>query len=445
MTHSSSQIWTLRLIAALLVIAALIALTRPGEADEFASLSELTGKAFGPAAFEDALARADRDVRQSAERQVLQSDGWLASESHAMALHRRAQLTADFSDLSKSYALLKAARSNAPDGSGPALSSAVVSFALHRQAEAAAHLDRRDGLAVRASKIEQAEVLSLRGDLALYSGDYDRAKSNFRRALALDSGVSSVIRLANYYQRMGEREAALRVLAAGASQDVTPRIASLYLLYAGGVELKRGRWDEARDYFEKAEEIFPGYWLASAHIAQLDGAQGNPAAGEIRYRQILKKHEEPSVMSAYAALLSSQGRDVEAKALEARALAIFNERAREFPEAYADHLLDAAIGRGDGTAALKYARANHANRPYGDAKVGVARALVAAGRPQEAIEMLDHVEASGWRSTEQYMARADACEALDRGKCARAARRDAERFNPKALDPGSDLLAFGNH
>ncbi|WP_260482306.1 tetratricopeptide repeat protein [Sphingomicrobium flavum] len=394
-----------------------------------------------------ALELSNRSVMAASNRADIQDGIWLAREYQAMALHRRAQLSGNFDDLRAADQLLSAARRNAPHGSGPLMSSALVAFSLHRNAEAETYLEQLDQASVPQRRVLRSEAQALKGDIALYRGDYDTAASLYDRAMKVAPGPGIAIRRANLLQRLGDFDAAIVELEQARHRfgTPTPRMAALYLLYAGGAELKRGRWDEARQYFERAEMQFPGHWLTSAHIAQLDAAEGHHGAAARRYRAILSEKNEPSVMLAYATMLASRGQDVQARRLEQKADAILAQRAEMAPEAFADHLLDSAIGQGDVDAALRHARANHANRPYGDSKVGLARALNLAGQPRQARALLEEVEESGWRSTEQYLALDNACTALGNHLCAARARAKARAFNSKAFDPGADMLAFGNH
>ena len=434
----------LRVAAVLFLLGSLFLLLRPEPTTGFAAL-EADG--FGAGNFADAVVQREKALAVESERVGLQPDSWLAREREAMARYNLGKLRGDFAAMSEAYRLLEAANAMAPANSGPALSSAMLAFAMHKLDETEQALDSLDGRAVRASAGERSEVLGLRGDLAFYRGDYARARSLYREALSLDSHPGLHVRLANWHQRMGDLEASLTAFddAAKSAGRASPELASTLLLYAGGAHLKRGNWEEAIDLFERADAVFPGYWLTQAHLAQMDAATGDLDAAAQRYRAILSDHDEPSVMAAFAPVLEAQGKSREAAAMAQQAEAIFAARARDFPEAFADHVLDGALSAGDLDAAIAAARSNHAGRPYGDSKVGVARAMIATGQAERARVLLDTVHRSGWRSTEQYLATAAACEKIGDAACVSQARRRAKDFNRMAMADGSDFLAFGNH
>ncbi|MCM8556652.1 tetratricopeptide repeat protein [Sphingomicrobium sediminis] len=442
---SNSAMWIYRLVAVMIILAAILHFANR-EPD---ATTTLLAHEFN--ASDEDYASATSMVEQSVEDASKRSDGlpesWLAQEFEAMALHRRAQLTGSFDDIRAADKILADARAKAPQGSGPLLTSAMVAFSAHRNPEAQTHLDAANSVAVRPRRLDRAEAAGLQGDLALYRGEYAEARSQYDRAHELAPGPSIALRSANLEQRLGNFDGGLRILAQSVAQfpDMSPRLGAVLLLSAGGMELKRGDWENARALFEKAEQVFPGYWLALAHIAQLDAAEGDLENATRRYGKILAANNEPSVMQAYAAMLEANGQAEMAARLNGKAHEILEARANLSPEAYADHMLDAAIGNGDVEQALKFARINHQARPYGDAKVGMARAYNLAGRYADAIDTLREVEESGWRSTEQYLALAESCEALGIQSCARKAKRQAQNFNSMAFNSGSGLLAFGNH
>lgn len=446
MSRTDTTRWVFRLTAVMLLLAMTIFLVfrEPKPVDRLLAVDRFGP---GPASYGEEAAAIAKAVHASSRRADHHGDSWLADEYLAMAIHRDGQLSGDFDRIEQASDILNDARAIAPDGSGPLLSSAIVAFSAHRNSEASDHLVKARNVAVNADRIQRAEQAALAGDLALYRGQYRDAERLYQSSANLAPGVEIALRIANLHQRMGEFDEGVSILADALNSAEQPsrKLAAVTLLSAGGMELKRGDWVDARKLFERAEQVFPGYWLASAHIAQLDAAEGQYEEAFRRYRSILSRHDEPSVMQAYASALSAQGRDKEAEALEGRAANILLTKIADAPEAFADHALDAAIGAGDAKAATRFAELNYAARPYGDSIVGVARALNLAGKPAEAIELLQGVEESGWRSTEQYLTLAESCAALDQLECVQNARAKARAFNSKAFDPGSELLAFGNH
>ena len=148
---------------------------------------------------------------------------------------------------------------------------------------------------------------------------------------------------------------------------------------------------------------------------------------------------------ALAAVLAAQGRDGEAERIAQQAAALWKARVASHPAAYADHAFEAYLAEGDTANAFRLAALNYRTRPYGDGRIGLARAAAARGRDVEARTVLEELERTGWRSTEQYRVLTEVCERLGDDQCAARARQSALKISPRAFDPRADLLFFSNH
>ena len=434
------------LIAGLLVALMSFIMSRPG-ADQFDPLDEELTLAFGPANFDAALAKIDQRVDLNKERVARDGAQWSHQEGLALATLARAQLTAEFDDYLLAAQSIDRADGLSRDEAGPGLAIGVVNLSLHRNRKAAKGVEMAAASVVIPDIADLAELEAMRGDLALYQGDYAAAWKHFSDAAAQQQEAVTLFRLANWHKYRGEFDHAIALYTEGAKirKSRTPQRLSVYLLQIGALELQRGNWDEARRYFERANAVFPGYWLAQAHVAQMDAAQGNLAAAERSYLAIIKRTGNPDVMAALIALYRHQGRDREAAAWASRAGAIWDKRVASLPETYYDHAFDHAMDVGDTKRASALAHQNYFARPYGDAAIGLARALVAGGEPGVAANMLETQEKAGWRSVELYAALASAYQASGRTRKMSEAKAKALAINPKAFDEAAGLLAFGNH
>jgi tetratricopeptide (TPR) repeat protein len=120
----------------------------------------------------------------------------------------------------------------------------------------------------------------------------------------------------------------------------------------------------------------------------------------------------------------------EARQLTKRAWSVWQRRLKLFPEAAYGHAIDHCVDKGDWACALDLARWNHAARPYGDAKIALARALLGNGRAEEARQMIEPVLASTWRTADLHHTAADIYAALGRTADAAAQDRLAKAINP---------------
>lgn len=435
---------------AVLLLAALLAaalLQRLWPAPSVAPPPASAGAAYGPADYSAALETLDRDVQREIERASADSQSWMRLESLATAHHARGQLTGSHEDLAAAYNAADRARQLAPDGSGPVLARAIVALSLHRSSVATAEIERMNGFAIAPPPGDRAEAEAIRGDVALYRGDYAEALRRYRAADALERGPGTLIRLSDWHRHRGEFAPARVLLETGLADErrTTPWLRAVYLLQLGALDLQAGDWHAAEARFREADRAFPGSWLAQAHIAQMEAVRGEFASAERRYRAAMQGAERPAVMEALAAVVHAQGRAGEAGTLEARAGSLWRQRVEEWPEAYADHAFEAALREGDTGRAHRLAALNYRARPYGGARIGLARTAAARGRLASARAVLEELERSGWRSVEQYAALADVCERLGDADCAQAARSRGLAINPRAFDPRASLLTFGNH
>ena len=434
------------LVAGLLVALMSFFVSPPG-VDRFDPLDEELTLAFGPTNFDAALEKINQRVDLNKERVARDGAQWSYQEGLALATLARAQLTAEFDDYLLAAQSIDRADGLARDGAGPGLAIGVVNLSLHRNRKAAKGVEMAAASVVTPDIADLAELEAMRGDLALYQGDYAAAWKHFSDAAAQQQEAVTLFRLANWHKYRGEFEQAIELYTKGAKirKSRTPQRLSVYLLQIGALELQRGNWDKARRYFERADAVFRGYWLAQAHVAQMDAAQGNLAAAERSYLAIIDRTSNPDVMAALITLYRHQGRDREATAWASRAGAIWDKRVASLPETYYDHAFDHAMDVGDTKHAMALAHRNYVARPYGDAAIGLSRALLADGQSGLAANILETQEKAGWRSVELFSAMASAYQASGRVRKTKEAKAKALAINPKAFDQAADLLAFGNH
>lgn len=402
---------------------------------------------WGPPNYVEALDVLDRQVALETARVADDPQSWMRLERLALAHHARGQLTGSHADLAQALALADRARVIAPDGSGPVLARAVVTLSMHRNADAAEEVARLARFVVPAPPGDLAEGDAILGDVALYRGDYAGARAAYRQADARVSGPMTQVRMADWHRHMGRFDdaRALLVQALADPSAITPWMRASLLLQLGAIDLQTGDWPAAERRFADADRAFPGWWLAKAHLAQMAATRGQFERAETLYRAAMAGAERPTVMDALAALYRAMGRTGEAEALEADSTALWMSRVRSHPEAYADHALEAALRAGDAAQAWQLAALNYRSRPYGDGRIGLARAAESRGRHASARAILEELERTGWRSTEQYRVLESVCSHLGDEACAARARNSALAISPRAYDARAGLLAFGHH
>ena len=391
---------------ALLAVAGIELALRSGKAslpDASETRALITGEA---ADYGQALRRLDLEVRTDAADASARPGEWLFQEALARAHMARARLSGDYRDFAAAQAAIDRAFAAAPPRTGPHLTAAILAFSLHRLADAERMLDQITRYAVPPPSGDLAEMLGMRGDIALYRGDPGAALLFYRQAEALVPG-SADFRMAVYHSHAGrpeEADAALVRVEAALSRRTRRALAEIALL-RGIIQLDNGRLQAALERFREADRLFPGHWLIEEHIAEGLSLTGNERQAEPILRDVVRRTQHPEYMDALAGLARRRGDQAEATRWATLAREGWVQRIRLFPEAAYGHGIDHCLDVADASCALDLAERNHQARPYGEAKLKLARALALNGRSAEAEAMIAAAEAVGWRPTDISTAR----------------------------------------
>lgn len=401
-------------------------LSRPAPRPAFS----LTGSG-APKTYLEALGRANREI-DDAERRVEARPGeWLMHEMLARRHLAKARLTGSFDDYAATDSALAGAFALAPQGAGPHMTKASLDFTMHRLADAERSLDSIAGYAVPPDPGEVAEIAAMRGDIAFYRGRYVEAAAAYDEADRMAPGTAD-FRRAIFHSRTGRPDLADETLAraeAGLGKP-TPQLVANIELRRGLLDLERGRWDDALAHFRKANTIFPGHWLVEEHIAEVTALKGDAPAAEKLYADIIRRTGHPDYMDAMAALARKRGDPAAMQNWTARAAEGWKRRLAIFPEAAYGHALDHCFASENWACALNLAQRDHANRPYGEAKILLARALLRNDRAAEAKPLIDEVFASPWRTPLLHAVASEVYAALGDPSAAEAQRREALRLDP---------------
>lgn len=396
--------------------------------------------------YADSLARTDLVIINAETEVATASDQWLLHENVARNYVERARLSGNYDDYAAADASLKRAFAVARPGTGPHLVRAQLDFGMHRLAEAERYLTLIEGYAIPSLPDERAEILGMRGDIAFYRGDLKTALNLYHEADRTSPGTAT-FRRAIYAMKTGDFE------RAGIYFNQTEREARLpppqlraYIeLQRGILDLERGNWPSAENWFRKADRTFPGYWLTQAHLVQMWALRGNVAQAERGYRQIIARSQQPDVMDALAALYRFQGDAAASRQWAKRSGEIWTRRLGQWPEAAYAHALEHDLVLGNPATALTLARKNMAARPYGDSATMLGWALLANNRPADARALLERLNRTPWRTAQQYVALSQAYAMLGDSERSDSARDEALKINPRAFDPAAPLIWFGHH
>lgn len=393
------------------------------------------------------VAAIDLAVATDRHRAAEEPTDWISPGAEAAALLDRAQLTGRWQDLQAAQAALAVAMARAPPSAAPHPLAARMALALHRNAAIEPALQAATIDLTFAQATNQSDAAMLRGDVALYSGNWRRADALYAQAQALADDPSIRLRRALIIERTGDPDAAIAAIIAAtyATERPSHRLLSLAAVRIGNVELARGNWDEAGRWYARADAYLPGDWRVISLRLQMKALDGDLAGAMTGMAALARQHDLPQLWDALASWQRAGGTTAAAAISSSRAAAGWQAWLSHYPEAAVAHAAEHDLGVGDTAAALTHARANYANRPYGDAAMLLALALSANGDVDAARTLLTRTTATGWRTVESdRLAFELAALAGDTGT-AEAARAAALSRNPRAFDPAMRLVRFGLH
>ncbi len=439
----------LRYLALPLVAVALVSTVEwlGGEAVEApVSAASFERSGYGPASYGAALDHAATQVALGLERVHNGEAQWLRHESLARAYLARSRLTHAYDDLAKAGESLTLARRLAPPGSGPSLTEATFAQMTHQLDRAEAALAEVDEWTAHPEQGMRAESIALKGDVAFYRGDFGGARRLYRQAQRAGGEAGVSYRLAVLAKSAGDFDAAIdHFHAANPSPErSTPLVNANTAMQIGAVELARGNYPAAGEWFAVADRKFPGFWLIEAHLAQAQALAGDIPGAIASMREIARRAPSAEVMDALAMLLRTNGQASEARQWASHAGAIWDRRLGQLPQATYGHALEHEMLFGSPSEALELAQRNVSARPYGESRILLASALLMNGSPQAALAQLAAAERSGWRSAPLYAVRAQAYEMAGSQEEALRARKAAEALNPRIFESETALIWFSH-
>jgi len=183
------------------------------------------------------------------------------------------------------------------------------------------------------------------GDALMELGEYSAAAEAYQTMVRLRPDMASYNRAAYYRfvagDAVGAREIMKRAIESGSR---SPENIAWCLVDLGNMDLKTGHEDEARQAFEAALKLFPGYHPALGGLGKLYAARGETAAAIENYVKAQQAVPLPEYAAALEDLYIAIGRQEEARKQAARLEMIERlDRAAGFPAnrnlaiAYADH------------------------------------------------------------------------------------------------------------
>ncbi len=419
-------------LLATLALAALVILSKPN------AVPRKLGPILGSPAQSSAPAaiKALRDDIAGYEPIARAGNDWLYWGTIAQDSLGLAQLSGNYDDFARAQRSLDEAFKIAADRAGPHALLASFNFSVHRLHASEAALDQTKRYALPDPPHQQAEYLAMRGDIALYSGDYAKALASYAKAAVDGAPTSALCRRALLESWMGKADEALATIDACELSPATrtPQFAASTAMQRGIIELNRGNWDAARAHFTSSEKAFPGHWVTRMRLAQMRALCGDVDGAIVDFTVIANQTNNPEPMDILAGLYRAKGNAAASKTWATRAGALWAKRMKQFPEAAAGHALEHELVFGDPKAALALAKINVRARPFAESYLGLGKAWLANGRPDFTVALIEKVIRSGWVSTQQYLLLSEAQAIRGQADNSEAARMMAIQINPRAGD-----------
>lgn len=396
---------------------------------------------FGPASYSELLAVSNERLTLSQARVERAPNEWLPHASAGAAALSLFRLTGRIAYLDMADAQIVAVRNLAPSPSGTPELRAELALARHDLDGAARELDVFSRAAVIPDKPALSEAAAMRGDLALYTGKHAEAARFYREASQIDPHVSIALRIANLQRISGEFDAAIATLAeATQAEKLTPVVLSGIALQTGMIASTRGNYDDAKDWYDRAETLFPGHWLTALYRAEARLATGETDSAIADLEKLARDHGRPEAMDMLALVWRVRGDSARSREWAQKSGAIWREWVGKHPAAFAAHAAEHELVFGDPSEALRLARINAQARPYGEARLLLARALIANDQARAAVSEISLAERSGWRSAQLYAIKTQALTILGETDAADVASEQARAINSRINDPATRFV-----
>lgn len=345
------------------------------------------------------------------------AEAWLAYGTVAM---RTAIATGDPSFYGAAEQALDTALRLAPKSSDTLAARAGLDLSLH---EFAAALP----LAQQAVEANPLNIIALAAlfDARIENGDYAGAEITLKQLLNVNPGVAAYARVSYLRQLTGDMTGARTAMQQAVAAAGPGPERSAVENYLGDINLELGDFPAARSAYQRALGDLPTSVSASLGTARVMMADGRLAEAAALVAQVVTRSPQPAAATLQGELALM--RNDPATVTSAFALVQANDQILRSQGIVTD--LESAVfhaDRGEAAPATESARAAYSARRTIFTADALAWALVASGRPAEAVPMIDEALAGGITSPSIHVHAAAAFAAI--GDTSRASAELAIAF-----------------
>ena len=312
-----------------------------------------------------------------------------------------------------------------PDGNPAGLGGlAALRAAQHRFAES------RD-LAQRAiaTNPESSLLWGTLADADTQLGRYDEARDAVQHMLDLHPGVPAFTRAEYVYELTGQVDKARAMLDEALAAATSPSDVAFCRYHLAELAFTNGDPAEALRQIQLGTAADPRYPDLLAGQAKAEAALGQTDAAVADYTRLLDSAPQPQSLVEAGEFLASVGRAEDARRADDLFAAENDLFAANGVQLDTDLALFAA-DRGDPARALQVAEAGLRIRPFVETQDAYAWALMANGRPDEALTWAEKATSTGMRNALFSFHKGMIENALGRTEAARADLTAALTINP---------------
>ncbi|MGH9600747.1 MAG: tetratricopeptide repeat protein [Terriglobales bacterium] len=244
------------------------------------------------------------------------------------------------------------------------------------------------------------EAQGLLFDSHLALGDHQRAATVLETSFGRQQSFAMLTRLANLREYRGDLEGALAAEEMACSLAETEGLPGVTRAWCavrmGALFVRLCRAEAAEAAYQRALALFPRYYLAREHLAELRAAQGRRKEAIGLYRELLRNLADPRYRLALADLYELEGQSGAASRKRRTAMKELQGLARNGSRAHLQELVVLLLEPPQAEReAVRWAERDWENRRDLHAAAGIAWAYFHSGRLREAESLLDRALAPG--------------------------------------------------
>lgn len=282
------------------------------------------------------LAKVELDVSLLQERCRDHPNDLQARVRLSYRMFHRASLTGVILQLDETNEVLLEAIQQFGPKEDLCLLKANLDFHLHRLADVESDLDMAPLLSGR------FEARSILADLAFQHGRYETARATLEQLIVENPTWDTIARLAHWTSKLGDIDESDQLYVRAEDELTAKQMLSFAWLelQRGMLDFNRGRYEEARTHYRRAEASYPGHWNTQLHFAELFAAEGDFTQAETLLKDVVVRTQKPELQHVLGDLYLFTDRPKEAEPWLDKALKAYLDSVQCGGVHYLHHLAD---------------------------------------------------------------------------------------------------------